>query len=83
MYFGASERGTDSLEVKGEGTADAEGDHSVSGSCDRRWCAASREGQVLREDCLGRSSVSIFLAQGVIVLVSLVKDSFSGCAAVG
>ena len=50
---------------------------------DRRWCAASREGQVLREDCLERSSVSIFLAQGVIVLVSLVKDSFSGCAAVG
>lgn len=46
--------------------------------------AASREGRVLRENCLEGPLVSFFsLVQGVIILLSLLKDSFSGYAVVG
>ena len=49
-----------------------------------RGAAASREGQVLRENCLEGPLVSFFfLVQGVIILLSLLKDSFSGYAVVG
>lgn len=33
MYFGESEEGTGSLQVKGEETAEAEGEPSASGPC--------------------------------------------------
>lgn len=79
MYFGESEKRTDSLEVKGEGTAKARGDSSVSGSYDRRWCCSFLRRASLERKLFGGSTCFFFfLVQGVIILLSLLKDSFSG-----
>ena len=85
MYFGESEKRTDSLEVKGEGTAEARGDSLVSGSYDRTWCCSFTRRASLERKLFGGSTCFFFffLVQGVIILLSLLKDSFSGYAVVG
>lgn len=60
MYFGESEKRTDSLEVKGEGTAKARGDSSVSGSYDRRWCCSFMRRASLERKLFGGSTCFFF-----------------------
>ena len=60
MYFGELEKRTDSLEVKGEGTAEARGDSLVSGSYDRTWCCSFTRRASLERKLFGGSTCFFF-----------------------